>query len=209
MLPQYSNMPPDTYQRLAQRTQCDHKKALERTNRTSTRIAHGLLGLMGELGELAGAYEHWIYYGHGAMDLTNLKEELGDVLWYVALLCNAVGLSMDDVMGANISKLRQRFPDKFESTLALEENRDRKAEADAIEQTEQQSATSVHTTRSYPNVCKVCGKQPVHKRNEEGVCVYCVLQERKQRAQSLYGHDYEQTGHGFAEPPEETETPNG
>ena len=61
-----------------------------------------------------------------------MYDELGDCLWYLALACNALGFSMEDVMGANIRKLRQRFPDKFEEAKAAESGRDREAESQAI-----------------------------------------------------------------------------
>jgi hypothetical protein len=62
--------------------------------------AWNLLGLIGEAGEVVEA---------GGSP----RKELGDVLWYVAALCTRAGLDMGDVMGANIEKLRQRYPDGY------------------------------------------------------------------------------------------------
>lgn len=43
------------------------------------------------------------------VDLVHLEEELGDVLWGLAAVCNATGLSLDNIIMTNISKLRERY----------------------------------------------------------------------------------------------------
>lgn len=42
------------------------------------------------------------------VDGSHLEEELGDVLWGLAAVCNATGLSLDNIIMTNISKLRER-----------------------------------------------------------------------------------------------------
>jgi NTP pyrophosphatase (non-canonical NTP hydrolase) len=120
-------MNPLEYQKLASRTECDQDKACERMEEvypadpTSTgqrdlllpvRLNHAVLGMAGEVGELAGALEKWLYYGR-ALDRENLIEEMGDLLWYVAQLCNGIAVDMSMVMEANIAKLRARYPEKY------------------------------------------------------------------------------------------------
>lgn len=90
------------------------------------------MGMTGEIGELAGALERWLHYGKD-LDKTNIKEELGDMMWYVALACNALEFDLDEVMGANIRKLRVRYPDKYTDIHAEEANRDRSKERNAIQ----------------------------------------------------------------------------
>lgn len=68
------------------------------------------LGLAGETGESVDVIKK--AYRNGG-DLTEdmsakLKLELGDVLWYWVRLCSAAGFSFDDVMFANLDKLRAR-----------------------------------------------------------------------------------------------------
>jgi NTP pyrophosphatase (non-canonical NTP hydrolase) len=120
-------MHPNEYQQLAGRTECDQEKSRARfmgdtsysvesrlpLDLRPVRATHAVLGLAGEVGELAGALEKWIYYGKGDPDVTNLAEELGDCLWYIALMCNALGLPMEGVMEANIAKLRARYPNLY------------------------------------------------------------------------------------------------
>jgi NTP pyrophosphatase (non-canonical NTP hydrolase) len=136
-------MHPDEYQRLASVTECDQTRSLARManlcfSRTKDlepaqlrqiRLNHGVLGLMGEVGELAAALERWVYYGK-ELDEDNVAEEMGDCLWYLAELCNALGVSMGRVMEANIAKLRARYPEKYTDEAAS--NRDLEAEKKAM-----------------------------------------------------------------------------
>ena len=41
-------------------------------------------------------------------------EELGDVAWYLAVLCDAIGSDLDTVMEENLKKLDQRYPEGFD-----------------------------------------------------------------------------------------------
>lgn len=143
-------MIPSEYQEAASRTECPQINSLQRiqgkdvypenpdnypnqdTRFRMIRVNHAILGLTGEVGELAGALERVVYYGKEA-DWTNFKEEIGDCLWYIALLCNALKLDMGEVMAANIAKLAKRYPEKFTEYLAAEENRNREAERITLE----------------------------------------------------------------------------
>src|SRR5262245_10334445 len=124
-----------TYQQLAARTECDQvlsrRRMLGETavpTLLPVRLNHAVIGMTGEVGELAALVEHWLYYGKNAVsgpDLTAFKEELGDLLWYVALACNALGLSLAEVMEANIRKLRARYPERYDDRLAQERDREK------------------------------------------------------------------------------------
>ena len=70
------------------------------------------LGLAGEAGEVVDMVKKHLYHGH-ALDRQQVAEELGDLLWYVAGLCDVLSLNLDTVMAANLSKLRRRYPDGF------------------------------------------------------------------------------------------------
>lgn len=105
------------YQELAMRT------ASEITNQRD-RYLNGALGISGEAGEVTDIIKKWAFHGH-ELDLDELKKELGDVLWYVALLCSASGMTMDDVMETNINKLKHRYPNGFtyQDSINREENK--------------------------------------------------------------------------------------
>lgn len=82
-------------------------------------LIHASLGVSGEAGEFCDAIKRASIYGK-ELDRENAIEELGDILWYVALGCNALGVSMADVAAQNIAKLRQRYPEKYTDELAFE-----------------------------------------------------------------------------------------
>lgn len=70
------------------------------------------LGLAGEAGEVCDLIKKGIYHRHG-LDRDRLKEELGDVMWYVASLCTLLGLNMSDVCAENVAKLESRYPNGY------------------------------------------------------------------------------------------------
>lgn len=80
-------------------------------------LMHAALGLAGEAGEFADAIKKHLVYGR-ELDRENAIEELGDVLWFVALGCATFGVSMSDVAQRNIDKLRLRYPEKYDDVLA-------------------------------------------------------------------------------------------
>ncbi len=48
-----------------------------------------------------------------------LREELGDVLWYIACLASAFDLSMQEIAQANVEKLEKRYPSGYSDRDAL------------------------------------------------------------------------------------------
>lgn len=81
-------------------------------------LASAALGLAGEAGEVADQVKKHIFHQH-PLDLEELGKEIGDVLWYVALLLDTTGLKMDDILQANIEKLKRRYPDGFDPERSL------------------------------------------------------------------------------------------
>jgi len=94
------------------------------------RLEHAIDGVVSEAGELVDAMKKAKYYGK-ELDLTNLKEEGGDILWYLALMFDELGTTFEEEMQRNNSKLRARFPDKFTRHSAL--NRDLEKERSILE----------------------------------------------------------------------------
>lgn len=122
-------MTPSEYQKLCKRTECpqpvvyqkDTKDPWIQTLIDKPALLHGALGIASEGGELLAEMQRWIWYKKD-LNETNIKEEIGDVLWYVAEICNALGWDMGEVMTANISKLKTRYPEKYTDHLSAEEN---------------------------------------------------------------------------------------
>lgn len=80
-------------------------------------LRHAVFGLSSEAGEVAGIFQK-VYQGH-PLDTEHVKKELGDILWFVAETCTALGFSMGDVARTNIAKLEARFPDGFSAERSL------------------------------------------------------------------------------------------
>lgn len=69
-----------------------------------------LLGLLGEAGSVATAYKKHLRDGAGRpLGKQQIREELGDVIWYAATLANSFGLDLDDVAAASLEKAKQRW----------------------------------------------------------------------------------------------------
>lgn len=75
-------------------------------------IINGLLGLAGESGEICDLVKKHFCVGN-ELDKEMLIKELGDVMWYIAEICDAYGFTMQEVAEKNILKLRSRHGDKF------------------------------------------------------------------------------------------------
>lgn len=98
------------YQKLAART-------IDPNLTPAAQERHALYGMCGEIGELQSLYQKE-YQGH-KFDGLHAKKELGDLLWFVAEYCTAMGWSLEDVMTANIEKLQERYPDGFDNWHSL------------------------------------------------------------------------------------------
>ena len=95
----------DEYQVAADRT-----RAHDLSDRDA--LAMAALGLAGEGGECCDHIKKHLFHGH-PLDKEKLKKELGDVCWYIAILSKEIGFPLSEVVGANVAKLRARFPDGF------------------------------------------------------------------------------------------------
>ena len=70
-----------------------------------------VLGLVGEAGEVAEKFKKLIRDGKDQPDETQRQEllkELGDVLWYIAVLANYLGSDLEPVAKNNLQKLADR-----------------------------------------------------------------------------------------------------
>lgn len=114
------------YQKLAMRT--NDGNATERLERRMKEVMavpymdyggvlNGCLGLAGETGELLDMFKKWIFH-HKPLDEDHAKKELGDVMWYVAMICNSMGWELDEILQMNVAKLKARYPEGFDTELS-------------------------------------------------------------------------------------------
>lgn len=97
------------------------------------RLDHASKGMITEVGEFVDELKRWEFYGK-SYTTTSLVEELGDLMWYVAVACDALGVPLEQVMEKNIAKLKARYGDKFNEEGAL--NRDLRMERTILEDQE-------------------------------------------------------------------------
>ena len=99
------------YQRLAMRTLNEDipKKEV---------LINAVMGLCSESGEAIDLVKKQLFQGH-ELDEAHLKEELGDIAWYLAEAAEALGMDLDDVFAANIEKLKRRFPEGFAADRSI------------------------------------------------------------------------------------------
>lgn len=70
------------------------------------------LGLGGEAGEVVDLIKKVAFHGHD-MDREKLIKEAGDIMWYLEMLLDYVGITMSEVYEKNIQKLNERYPNGF------------------------------------------------------------------------------------------------
>ena len=81
-------------------------------------LINGVMGLCGESGEAIDIVKKWLAQGH-ELDKDKLKKELGDICWYLAETATALGCDLEDIMAANIEKLKNRYPEGFDTTRSV------------------------------------------------------------------------------------------
>ena len=95
------------------------------------RILHGAIGVVTEAGEFFDAIKKHVFYG-AELDLVNLGEEMGDLMWYLAVIADALKTKTDidfpDWLQRNIEKLRVRYPEKFTEDKAAHRTLDKERE---------------------------------------------------------------------------------
>ena len=90
------------------------KQALTTAHNTHEPLMEKTIWAMGVAGEAGEVLEKWkkiVAYNEGKVsdaDKDELAKELGDVVWYVAVMADSLGLSFDDIMRRNVEKLKSR-----------------------------------------------------------------------------------------------------
>jgi NTP pyrophosphatase (non-canonical NTP hydrolase) len=111
------------FQKLAERTENKNYKVIAERSAEELilRLDHAAYGFITETGEFTDVLKKYKIYGK-PLDIVNLREELSDLLWYVALACNALNIPIEEIMDLNINKLKDRYPEKYTDYKAINRN---------------------------------------------------------------------------------------
>lgn len=81
-------------------------------------LINSVMGLCGESGEAIDIVKRWLAQGH-ELDKEHLAKELGDIAWYLAEAATALDIPLEDILQANIDKLKKRYPEGFEAERSI------------------------------------------------------------------------------------------
>ena len=69
------------------------------------------LGITGEAGDVASCIKKTFI--HKNDQKVGIRENIGDTMWYMAMICNFFGWDFQEILEENIKKLRKRYPQGF------------------------------------------------------------------------------------------------
>ena len=101
----------NTYQTLA-------LQSLNKELKKDDILINSVMGLCGESGEAIDIVKKWFAQGH-PLDKEHLREELGDIAWYLAEAAFALDMDLEDILKANLEKLAKRYPKGFDKEASL------------------------------------------------------------------------------------------
>ncbi|MBQ2708845.1 MAG: nucleoside triphosphate pyrophosphohydrolase family protein [Clostridia bacterium] len=81
-------------------------------------LINSVMGLCGESGEAIDIVKKWMAHGH-ALDREHLAKELGDIAWYLAEAATALDIPFEEILQANIDKLKKRCPEGFDTERSM------------------------------------------------------------------------------------------
>lgn len=121
----------ENYIKLALKTELkDYESVKNRYTVQIARLTHAVTGMCTESAEFLDMLKKHVNYGK-PFDKVNAIEEIGDLLWYISIACDELGVSLEEVMQINIDKLKARYSDKYSDDKAI--NRDLERERNVLE----------------------------------------------------------------------------
>ncbi len=91
-------------------------KTAKKFKRKDDAINCWALGVSGEAGDMAGCIKKTLF--HGNNQKAGTRENVGDVMWYLAMICNYYGWNLEDILNENVEKLKARYPKGFTEKAA-------------------------------------------------------------------------------------------
>lgn len=75
-------------------------------------VMHMTLGIAGEAGEVVDVVKREFVYDE-ELNIAHLREEIGDLLFYIQGMHNIFGWAIAETMQRNMDKLRKRYPNGY------------------------------------------------------------------------------------------------
>lgn len=111
----------ESYMEFVRRLTSDqHEIASKKLTPENVHLLHALIGISGETGEKWDNFKRFLFYGQ-EIDRENLREELGDLLYYVGMAIDWLGTDFETIMQENMDKLNKRYASgKFSTKQAID-----------------------------------------------------------------------------------------
>lgn len=107
------------HQQLVHRLKKPGEQILQSLDPKKVDLFHQAMALMIEIGELCDPIKKHLIYGK-ELDIENLKEELGDIEFYLEAIRQNLGISRKETLECNIQKLNKRYPEGYTDQAAQE-----------------------------------------------------------------------------------------
>ncbi|OFV49734.1 MULTISPECIES: nucleoside triphosphate pyrophosphohydrolase family protein [Oligella] len=91
-------------------------------------LIHAAMGLSSEAGEITDQIKAHLFYGK-ELDLVNLVEEAGDLLFFLTLMLYQLNIDIEQVIEGNKAKLEVRYGSEFNTEGALVRDKAKEMEA--------------------------------------------------------------------------------
>jgi NTP pyrophosphatase (non-canonical NTP hydrolase) len=92
------------------------KKTAKKFSNKEKEIFTWGLGIAGEAGDVAGCIKKTFSHKNNQKD--GIRENLGDTLWYMAMICNFFDWDFQEILEENVKKLEKRYPNGFKTNKA-------------------------------------------------------------------------------------------
>lgn len=66
------------------------------------------LGIAGEAGDVASCIKKVVFHENDKLK-DGIRENIGDMMWYTAMICNFYGWELDEILSENLEKLNKRY----------------------------------------------------------------------------------------------------
>ena len=99
---------PNQYRQFVRKLCKPGKDIVYELNPVDAHLLHMAVGISGEAGEMLDAIKKSAIYRR-PLDVANVREEAGDILFYLTGLLDSLGIELQDVIMENMDKLSLRY----------------------------------------------------------------------------------------------------